>query len=119
MVLYFVVYKNMNRTTRFQRARIFKALGNPARLALVDQLCQGERCVCELQPETGVELPTVSRHLAVLREAGIVKERRQGTNIYYSLRMACVRNFMACIDAFLTDEARQALTILTGEETGP
>lgn len=103
----------MNKTTRFQRAKIFKALGHPSRLALVDQLCQGERCVCELQPESGVELPTVSRHLAMLREAGIVKERRQGTNVYYSLRMNCVRNFMTCIDAFLTDEARQALTALS------
>ena len=91
---------------------MFKALGNPARLALVEQLFLGERCVCELQPESGVELPTVSRHLAVLREAGIVKERRQGVNIYYSLRMACVRNFITCIDAFLAEEAKMQLVEL-------
>jgi DNA-binding transcriptional ArsR family regulator len=54
------------------RARIMKALAHPSRLFIVDELSRGERCVCELTEMIGADVSTVSKHLALLKNAGIV-----------------------------------------------
>lgn len=82
-----------------EQAKIFKALGHPGRLLMVDALRGGERCVCELQALVGCDVSTVSKHLAVLREAGIVTADKRGTNIYYRLVLACLDEFMTCTKA--------------------
>lgn len=87
------------------RAQVFKALGNPVRMALVQELLAGERCVCDLAQALGGNMPAVSKHLATLREAGIVSCRREGTTIHYSLAMACVAGFLHCVDGHLRREA--------------
>lgn len=81
-----------------KRARVFKALGHPTRLMFVDALMQGELCVCHLQAMAGSDMSTVSKHLSVLKEAGIVQDEKRGTFVYYSLRLACVKNFMDCLE---------------------
>ena len=68
---------------------------------MVQALADGERCVCELQALVGSDLSTVSRHLSVLRNAGIVSDRKQGLWVYYSLRTPCVTGFLGCIDAVM------------------
>ena len=83
------------------RAKIFKALGHPSRLKMVESLFDGERCVCELQAIVGSDVSTVSKHLNVLKEAGILQDQRRGTNIYYSLRMKCVATFLNCVEDFV------------------
>ena len=85
------------------QATVFKALGHPSRLKIVESLCAGERCVCELQAMVGSDMSTVSKHLSVLKEAAIVTDERRGTNIYYSLRMTCVSSFLRCVGAFLEE----------------
>ena len=67
------------------RARVLKALAHPARLQAVDELAKGERCVCELQQLIGSDMSTVSRHLAILREAGLVTAEHVGRETFYSL----------------------------------
>ena len=64
----------MERRKRYiaAQARIFKALGHPSRLLMVDALREGEKCVCDLQALVGDDMATISKHLAVLREAGVV-----------------------------------------------
>ncbi|EPR37662.1 putative transcriptional regulator, ArsR family [Desulfovibrio sp. X2] len=94
------------------RARVFKALGHPVRMALVELLMQGERCVCELTEACDGNMPAVSKHLAVLREAGVVTSRREGTNIHYRLRMPCVRQFIICVDTHLGEEVRGLAELL-------
>lgn len=79
-----------------EQAKIFKALGHPSRLLMVDALQKGELCVCDLQALVGDDMSTVSRHLAVLREAGVVSSRKEGTNIYYQLKLCCLPKFLAC-----------------------
>ena len=70
------------------RARIIKALAHPARLMIVDELAEhGERCVCELTELVGTDMSTVSRHLAQLKEAGIIEDERRGKMIFYRLRV--------------------------------
>lgn len=81
------------------QARIMKALAHPTRLFIVDELSRGERCVCELTDMIGVEMPTVSRHLSVLRNAGIVDDEKRGAQVFYRLRVPCVLNFFKCVEA--------------------
>ena len=83
------------------QARIFKALGHPSRLLMVDALRDGEKCVCDLQALVGDDMSTISKHLAVLRDAGVVTRRKQGVNIYYSLALCCLDQFLACTGQLL------------------
>jgi DNA-binding transcriptional ArsR family regulator len=81
------------------QARIIKALAHPTRLFIVDELARGERCVCELTELIGVEMPTVSRHLSQLRNAGILVDEKRGAQVFYRLRVPCVLNFFECVEA--------------------
>jgi ArsR family transcriptional regulator len=80
-----VVYPDVERQQAERMARLAKALGDPVRLQLVDVLRKhaGKVCVCELVPLFDLAQPTVSHHLKVLREAGIVGSERQGLWAYY------------------------------------
>ena len=88
------------------RARIIKALAHPTRLFLVDELSRGERCVCELTEMVGADMSTVSKHLAVLRSAGIVEDEKRGSQVFYTLRCPCVLNFFTCVESVLKTNAR-------------
>lgn len=79
------------------QAQVFKALGHPGRLLIVDELSRGERCVCELAALVGSEMPTVSRHLSILRNAGIVEDDKRGTQVFYRLMTPCVMKFFQCV----------------------
>ena len=84
------------------RARIIKAMAHPTRLFLVDELAQnGERCVCELTEMVGADMSTVSRHLAILKGAGIVEDERRGAQVFYRLRVRCVLNFFECVESVM------------------
>ena len=85
------------------QARIIKALAHPTRLFIVDELSRGERCVCELTDLIDAEMPTVSRHLSVLRNAGILEDEKRGSQVFYRLRVPCVLNFFKCIEALRTN----------------
>lgn len=95
-----------------QRAKVFKALGHPSRLLMVEALGGGEKCVCELRELVGSDISTVSKHLSVLKEAGIVKDDRRGTNIYYSLRMQCVTAFLGCVRRFFDQQLEEQFLYL-------
>ncbi len=78
-------------------ARIFKALGHPTRLFMALELGRGERCVCELQELVGADMSTISKHLSVLREAGLVVDERRGAQVFYRLTAPCVLGFLDCL----------------------
>ena len=80
-----VVYPDIQRREAEQMARVAKALGDPIRLQLVDVLRKhaGKVCVCELVPLFDLSQPTVSHHLKVLRDAGLVDSERRGLWAYY------------------------------------
>lgn len=82
---------------RKQRAAIFKALGHPARLQMVEVLRGGERCVCELVDVSSGGWSTVSRHLSVLKAAGVVEDEKRGLQVYYKLTLPCVGTFLDCL----------------------
>ncbi|MBI2898385.1 MAG: metalloregulator ArsR/SmtB family transcription factor [Deltaproteobacteria bacterium] len=66
-------------------SRFFRALGDDTRLRIVALLAHGELCVCHLQEALDLSQPSVSRHLAILRSAGIVEDRREGSWVHYRL----------------------------------
>jgi DNA-binding transcriptional ArsR family regulator len=80
-----------------QEAAVFKALGHPARLQMVLALAEGEHCVCELVDLTGLGWSTVSRHLSVLKEVGVVEDDKRGLQVFYQLRLPCVVRFIGCL----------------------
>ena len=87
------------------QARVLKALAHPSRLGMVELLADGERCVCELQRVVGTDMSTVSKHLSVLKAAGIVRDQKRGLQVFYSLRFPCVFNFLSCVNELMTSAA--------------
>ncbi len=95
-----------------EQAKIFKALGHPSRLRMVDALRDGEKCVCDLQALIGDDMSTVSKHLSVLREAGIVFSDKRGTNIYYRLALGCLETFLRCTGEHVEKRALAQMDLL-------
>lgn len=94
------------------RARVAKAMAHPSRLMILDALAEQELCVWDLTELVGCDQSTVSKHLAVLRNAGIVQLRKQGTMSIYRLKIPCLKGFWGCIETVLTqnlDENKRAL----------
>jgi ArsR family transcriptional regulator len=89
------------------RAEIVKALAHPTRLFIVNELSKGERCVCELRDEIGADMSTVSKHLSVLKNAGVVEDDKRGLQVFYRLRCPCILNFFGCVENVLQENARR------------
>jgi ArsR family transcriptional regulator len=95
---------------RFEaRARIFKAIAHPSRLFIVDVLSHGERCVCDLTSMVGADMSTVSKHLSVLKSAGVVADEKRGMQVYYRLKMPCVLRFFECLGEAIEQNAREQM----------
>jgi len=75
--------ENMLKQTYQAQAQILKVLTHPARLAILDILREGEHCVCHMEAYLGYRQAYISQQLAVLREAGLIEDRRDGWNIFY------------------------------------
>lgn len=90
----------MDRKTKAQfeaKARIVKAMAHPTRLFIVDELSRRERCVCELTAAIGADTSTVSKHLSILKAAGIVSDDKRGLQVFYSLKVPCILDFFGCV----------------------
>ncbi len=94
------------------RADIIKALGHPTRLFIVEELARCEHCVCELTEMVGADISTVSKHLAQLKNVGIIQDEKRGTQVYYRLKVPCVLNFLGCVEAVLQESARERLAMI-------
>ena len=90
------------------RAKVMKALAHPTRLFIVDELSRGERCVCDLTEKIGADVSTVSKHLSVLKGAGIVLDDKRGVQVFYRLRVPCILNFFGCVEAVLEEVGRES-----------
>lgn len=93
------------------KARIIKAMAHPSRLMIIDALADGERCVCELREIVGSDISTVSKHLSVMRAAGIVSSRKDGLQVYYRLQVPCILGFFGCVDAVIREESNRRLLV--------
>jgi len=96
------------------KADVIAAAGHPIRLAVIDFLKDGEQCVCDIAEYVGAKRSNVSRHLGVLLKAGVVRHRKDGLKMMYSLRTPCVLNFMKCVEGVLRENAKEASKVLAG-----
>ena len=91
---------------RFEaRAAIVKAMAHPTRLFIVDLLSHGEQCVCDITEMVEADVSTISKHLSVLKNVGIVEDERRGSQVFYHLRVPCVLNFFSCVESVLKNQA--------------
>ncbi len=102
----------MNKRAYEERAKIIKALAHPSRLMIVDALKDGEKCVCELRELVGADISTVSKHLALMREAGILADRKVGLQVFYSLRCPCITSFFGCIETVMKSNAQDKMELV-------
>lgn len=98
---------------RYQaRAKVIKALAHPTRLLIVDQIAEQEKCVCELRELIGADMSTVSKHLSVLKDAGVVSDEKRGLMVFYRLRVPCILNLFGCIEGVLKANAEAQLAAM-------
>ncbi|MGB9600257.1 MAG: ArsR/SmtB family transcription factor [Myxococcota bacterium] len=83
------------------RARILKAMAHPSRLFIIDSLAQRDYCVYELTRLIGSDISTVSKHLSILKNVGIVSIKKDKNNVYYHLKCSCVTKYFMCIDGVI------------------
>lgn len=86
------------------RAKIAKAMSHPSRLLMLDLLQDKEMCVGELTEQVGADQSTVSKHLAVLKDVGLVSMRKEGSMSYYQLKCGCLDGFFSCMEAVLVSD---------------
>lgn len=99
------------------RAGVLKAMAHPTRLFILEQLSEKECCVCELTEMVGVDVSTISKHLTVLRNSGIIAADKRGNQVFYTLRTPCILNFLGCVETVLEERAREHSSALgTGAE---
>ena len=88
-------------------------MAHPTRLFIVDELSRQSRCVCELTELIGADVSTVSKHLAILRSAGIVEDEKRGVQVWYTLKMPCILNFFGCVEQVQKRTAKEQLATLS------
>ena len=88
------------------QAQIMKALSHPTRLFIINELAKSEKCVCELTEMVGVDISTISKHLSIMKNAGIIESEKRGTSIFYSLKMKCVMNFFVCANEVIKNKIK-------------
>ena len=91
------------------RSHVLKALAHPIRLFIIEQLAEKSYCVRELTEMVGLDVSTVSKHLSILKNAGLVNVEKKGKQVFYSLRMRCVLNFLDCVEAVLKEQAQDRM----------
>jgi DNA-binding transcriptional ArsR family regulator len=91
-------------------AHFFKLLMHPARLEILDELRKDEACVCHLEAKLGYRQAYISQHLMVLREAGVIQDRRDGWNIYYHVTKPEIFQIMDAVSQLMgaDEKARRA-----------
>jgi len=89
------------------RAAIIKALAHPTRLFMVDKLSEKPYCVCELTAMVGDDITTISKHLSVLKNAGLVSVEKKGTQVFYQLKLPCIMGFLSCAEETMKDRLKE------------
>jgi DNA-binding transcriptional ArsR family regulator len=94
------------------KAQLFRVLGHPVRIRMLEILSDGERTVGELQAELNLDSSSTSQHLAALRQQGVLQSRRAGTSVYYSIRDPRVSQLLAVAKQILTSALSDSHTLL-------
>lgn len=104
----------MNQKIYQLRAQILKAMAHPSRLLMIDAMNErGEICVCDLVELIGSDQSTVSKHLSVLKQAGLVEHRKESQRSFYRLTRPCVMNFFECVEQVMQENLKEQHDILS------
>lgn len=95
-------------------SEVYQALGHPIRLQLLDFLMEGPRCTCEIEPAFAIDQSTISRHLIVLKKAGLVRAHKEGVRVIYELSDDRVRTIRELVQEMIQDHVREAVRVLRG-----
>jgi DNA-binding transcriptional ArsR family regulator len=90
-----------------KQAEIARAMAHPLRVAVLDFLRDGEKCVCDIAAHIGAERSNVSRHLSVMTGAGILEFRKEGLKVIYKLKCPCTLDFFSCATGVLKQQAKE------------
>jgi ArsR family transcriptional regulator len=90
-----------------KQAEIAKAIAHPLRVAIIHFLRDGEQCVCDIAEHVGSERSNVSRHLAVMVNAGVLEYRKEGLKVIYKLKCVCILDFFSCVTDVLRQQAKE------------
>lgn len=102
----------MNKEFYKLKTSIIKALANPTRLMIVDCLRNGEKSVGEIIELTKEEQSNISKSLGILKTNGLIKDRKEGSNVYYSLKICCINEFFCCIDNIISENIKYQQDLL-------
>jgi DNA-binding transcriptional ArsR family regulator len=96
-----------------KQAEIAKAIAHPLRIAIIDFLKDGQQCVCDIAEHIGSERSNVSRHLAVMVNAGVLDYRKEGLKVIYKLKTPCILEFFSCVSRVLKQQVRDNQKLLS------
>lgn len=94
------------------KATVLKALGHPTRLWLAEQLADGEKCVCQMAASIEADVSTVSKHLAILRNAGVVCVEKRGKQVYYRIKVPCILQYLPCVEEVIRAQVQDQIAFL-------
>lgn len=104
--------KNQQTTRYHALSEILKAIAHPTRLLILESLAEQKRCVSDLTNMAEVDTSTVSKHLALMKNAGIITSEKSGNQVFYSLRVPCVLQFLGCIESVIALNAKEKMDLL-------
>ena len=93
------------------RVKIIKAMAHSTRLFIIDELSKDERCVCELQKMIGDDFSTVSKHLTILKNAGLVLSNKRGNQVFYKIDATCACKIICCADNIIENKLKNETKI--------
>lgn len=94
------------------KADVFKAMGHPIRLGILEFLSTEERCVCEIVDYAGTDISNISKHLSVLKRSGLVDSRKEGLKVFYSLTMPCALDFAGCVEGIVINRLEEQRALM-------
>lgn len=102
----------MNKEFYKLKTSLIKALANPTRLMIVDCLRNGEKSVGDIIQITKEEQSNISKNLGILKTNGFIKDRKEGLNVYYSLKICCINDFFCCLDNIISENLKYQQELL-------
>ncbi len=88
-------------------SEILKALANPIRLFIIEELQKEEKSVSDFNELLHIDISTISRHLSILKNTGVIDSEKKGTKVIYRLKIPCVVNFLTCVQSVLKEKIEE------------
>ena len=108
----------MNKEFYKLKGEIIKALANPIRLMIVDALRSGEKSVSQIIEITKEEQSNISKSLGILKSNGLIKDRKEGSSVFYSLKICCINEFFCCLDSIISENLKYQQELINSSKMG-